>query len=111
MKLLYEPVTTPCGHTFCKACFGRAMDHGAKCPMCRTVRRRKDGGGADGGGGWVTQGKGRTGGHGCGVVYVRSPSSSQGSGRRGIQGRAGQGVMGGVGYKVDPPAVFQLHPP
>lgn len=37
MKLLYEPVTTPCGHTFCKACFARSMDHGNRCPMCRTV--------------------------------------------------------------------------
>ena len=31
------PVTTPCGHSFCKVCFGRAMDHSNKCPMCRTV--------------------------------------------------------------------------
>lgn len=30
-------VSTPCGHTFCKPCFTRAMDHGSKCPMCRTV--------------------------------------------------------------------------
>ncbi|KAK9808920.1 hypothetical protein WJX72_006425 [[Myrmecia] bisecta] len=37
MKLLFEPVTTPCGHTFCRACFMRATDHGNKCPMCRTV--------------------------------------------------------------------------
>ena len=37
MKLLYEPVTTPCGHTFCRACFARSMDHSSRCPMCRTV--------------------------------------------------------------------------
>lgn len=37
MKLLYEPVTTPCGHTFCRPCFARAMDHTNRCPMCRTV--------------------------------------------------------------------------
>lgn len=37
LKLLYEPVTTPCGHTFCKPCFARSADHGNKCPMCRTV--------------------------------------------------------------------------
>ncbi len=38
MKLLYEPVTTPCGHTFCQPCFSRALDHSNKCPNCRTVR-------------------------------------------------------------------------
>ena len=37
LKLLYEPVTTACGHTFCRACFLRAQDHGSRCPMCRTV--------------------------------------------------------------------------
>ena len=37
MKLLFEPVTTPCGHTFCRACFARTTDHSNKCPMCRTV--------------------------------------------------------------------------
>ncbi len=40
LKLLFEPVTTPCGHTFCKQCFSRTMDHGNKCPMCRTVSDR-----------------------------------------------------------------------
>lgn len=37
LKLLYEPVTTPCGHTFCRPCFARSFDHTNKCPMCRTV--------------------------------------------------------------------------
>ena len=37
LKLLYDPVTTPCGHTFCHACLLQSMDHGNKCPMCRTV--------------------------------------------------------------------------
>ncbi|KAL2636396.1 hypothetical protein R1flu_007875 [Riccia fluitans] len=37
LKLLYSPVTTPCGHSFCRACLLQAMDHGNKCPMCRTV--------------------------------------------------------------------------
>ncbi|XP_068656922.1 uncharacterized protein [Aristolochia californica] len=37
LKLLYEPVTTPCGHSFCRACLFQSMDHGNKCPMCRTV--------------------------------------------------------------------------
>ncbi|KAJ4755540.1 LON peptidase N-terminal domain and RING finger protein 3 [Rhynchospora pubera] len=36
-KLLYEPVTTPCGHSFCRHCLHQAMDHSNKCPMCRTV--------------------------------------------------------------------------
>ncbi|EFJ49164.1 hypothetical protein VOLCADRAFT_104368 [Volvox carteri f. nagariensis] len=35
--LLYEPVTTPCGHTFCRECFARAIDHRPRCPYCRTV--------------------------------------------------------------------------
>eukprot|EP01018_Ginkgo_biloba_P031940 Gb_37760 [translate_table: standard] len=37
LKLLYDPVTTPCGHTFCRTCLLQSMDHGNKCPMCRTV--------------------------------------------------------------------------
>ncbi|CAG9462004.1 unnamed protein product [Pedinophyceae sp. YPF-701] len=36
-KLLYEPVTTPCGHSFCKPCLARALDHRSACPLCRTV--------------------------------------------------------------------------
>lgn len=34
--LFYEPVTTPCGHTFCRTCFARSLDHSSKCPLCRT---------------------------------------------------------------------------
>jgi Lon protease-like protein len=37
MKLLYEPVTTPCGHTFCRICLRRAVDHSPSCPLCRGV--------------------------------------------------------------------------
>eukprot|EP00249_Psilotum_nudum_P019303 c27187_g1_i1 orf=247-1761(+) len=37
LKLLYNPVTTPCGHSFCRQCLLQAMDHGNKCPMCRTI--------------------------------------------------------------------------
>ena len=37
-NLLFEPVTTPCGHSFCRACFARTTDHSNKCPLCRTVR-------------------------------------------------------------------------
>ncbi|CDR99435.1 hypothetical protein [Sporisorium scitamineum] len=33
--LLYDPLTTPCGHTFCKSCFARSLDHGDRCPLCR----------------------------------------------------------------------------
>ncbi|EXJ91253.1 hypothetical protein A1O1_04363 [Capronia coronata CBS 617.96] len=34
-QLMLDPVTTSCGHTFCRRCFGRAMDHSSYCPMCR----------------------------------------------------------------------------
>uniref|UniRef100_A0A7R9VZT1 RING-type domain-containing protein n=1 Tax=Chlamydomonas euryale TaxID=1486919 RepID=A0A7R9VZT1_9CHLO len=37
LRLLYEPVTTPCGHTFCRGCYARSTDAGNKCPLCRTV--------------------------------------------------------------------------
>ena len=64
VKLLFEPVTTPCGrmhythtensapvgvhslltrctpytgHTFCRGCLMRSLDHTNRCPMCRTV--------------------------------------------------------------------------
>ncbi|KAF8484299.1 hypothetical protein JB92DRAFT_3101623 [Gautieria morchelliformis] len=34
--LLYQPVTTPCQHTFCAKCLQRALDHSVQCPLCRT---------------------------------------------------------------------------
>jgi len=37
LKLFYEPVTTPCGHTFCKYCLMRSLDHSSHCPVCRSV--------------------------------------------------------------------------
>ncbi|OBS67127.1 hypothetical protein A6R68_04341 [Neotoma lepida] len=37
MRLFYEPVTTPCGHTFCLKCLERCLDHNAKCPLCKDV--------------------------------------------------------------------------
>ncbi|XVE56888.1 hypothetical protein DITRI_Ditri04bG0046500 [Diplodiscus trichospermus] len=37
LKLLYEPVTTPCGHSFCRSCLFQTMDRSNKCPLCRTV--------------------------------------------------------------------------
>jgi hypothetical protein len=37
LKLLFEPVTTPCGHSFCRPCLSQALDHRNRCPLCRTV--------------------------------------------------------------------------
>lgn len=34
-SLFYEPITTPCGHTFCSRCLARSLDHSARCPVCR----------------------------------------------------------------------------
>ncbi|KAI0303230.1 PUA-like domain-containing protein [Russula brevipes] len=33
--LLYQPITSPCQHTFCAKCLHRALDHGNQCPLCR----------------------------------------------------------------------------
>ncbi|XP_030047290.1 LON peptidase N-terminal domain and RING finger protein 1 [Microcaecilia unicolor] len=35
MRLLFEPVTIPCGHTFCKKCLERCLDHAPQCPLCK----------------------------------------------------------------------------
>ncbi|XP_039218291.1 LON peptidase N-terminal domain and RING finger protein 3 isoform X1 [Crotalus tigris] len=35
MRLFYEPVTTPCGHTFCLRCLERCLDHNPECPLCK----------------------------------------------------------------------------
>lgn len=35
--LLYEPVTTPCQHTFCAKCLHRSLDHSSACPLCRAA--------------------------------------------------------------------------
>lgn len=35
LRLLLEPVTTRCGHTFCRACLGRALEQNSSCPLCR----------------------------------------------------------------------------
>lgn len=34
-RLFFEPVTTPCGHTFCKNCMERSLDHNLRCPLCK----------------------------------------------------------------------------
>ncbi|KAG1907167.1 PUA-like domain-containing protein [Suillus fuscotomentosus] len=33
--LLYQPITTPCQHTFCSKCLQRSLDHSLLCPLCR----------------------------------------------------------------------------
>jgi len=35
--LLLDPVTTSCGHNYCKQCIIRALDYSNKCPICRKV--------------------------------------------------------------------------
>lgn len=39
--LMVDPLTTGCGHTFCRKCVARVLDHSRLCPACRrglTVR-------------------------------------------------------------------------
>ena len=33
--LLFQPVTTACGHVFCKKCLERCIDYNPSCPICR----------------------------------------------------------------------------
>nr|XP_020446856.1 LON peptidase N-terminal domain and RING finger protein 1-like [Monopterus albus] len=35
IRLFFEPITTPCGHTFCKNCIERSLDHNLRCPLCK----------------------------------------------------------------------------
>lgn len=35
--LILDPLTTPCGHTFCRKCVARVLDHSNLCPVCRRV--------------------------------------------------------------------------
>ncbi|KAI2787569.1 hypothetical protein POX_f07940 [Penicillium oxalicum] len=34
-SLILDPLTTPCGHTFCRKCVARILDHTDLCPVCR----------------------------------------------------------------------------
>jgi Lon protease-like protein len=34
-NLMLDPTTTSCGHTFCRRCLSRVMDHSNICPFCR----------------------------------------------------------------------------
>ena len=33
--LLFQPVTTACGHVFCKKCLEKCIDYNPSCPICR----------------------------------------------------------------------------
>ncbi|KAK8041864.1 PUA-like domain-containing protein [Apiospora rasikravindrae] len=33
--LYLDPLTTACGHTFCRVCLHRVLDHSEHCPICR----------------------------------------------------------------------------
>ncbi|PGH16640.1 hypothetical protein AJ80_05142 [Polytolypa hystricis UAMH7299] len=33
--LMLDPLTTSCGHTFCRTCVARVLDHSNLCPICR----------------------------------------------------------------------------
>ncbi|KAI4181711.1 MAG: hypothetical protein L6R41_006451 [Letrouitia leprolyta] len=33
--LILDPLTTNCGHTFCRKCVARILDHSSLCPICR----------------------------------------------------------------------------
>ncbi|XP_059374667.1 E3 ubiquitin-protein ligase TRIM39-like isoform X1 [Carassius carassius] len=43
LEVFIEPVSTPCGHTFCKACLQGFWNHSKKfmCPMCKKTFSRK----------------------------------------------------------------------
>ncbi|KAJ4305204.1 hypothetical protein N0V90_000735 [Kalmusia sp. IMI 367209] len=34
-NMTLDPTTTSCGHTFCRHCLVRALDHSSICPVCR----------------------------------------------------------------------------
>jgi Lon protease-like protein len=34
-SIMLDPLTTSCGHTFCRRCVARVLDHANLCPICR----------------------------------------------------------------------------
>jgi len=36
-RLLWQPVTTACGHTYCRSCLDRSLDHRKECPLCKSI--------------------------------------------------------------------------
>lgn len=34
-SMMLDPLTTTCGHTYCRKCLARVLDHSPHCPMCR----------------------------------------------------------------------------
>ena len=34
-SIILDPLTIPCGHTFCRKCVARILDHSNLCPVCR----------------------------------------------------------------------------
>ena len=37
LRLVAEPITIPCGHTFCRCCLVKSLQQQRKCPTCRAV--------------------------------------------------------------------------
>lgn len=38
-SLIHDPLTTSCGHTFCRHCVARILDYSPLCPVCRRLLR------------------------------------------------------------------------
>ncbi|XP_018570108.1 LON peptidase N-terminal domain and RING finger protein 2 isoform X2 [Anoplophora glabripennis] len=41
-RCLLDPVTTDCGHTFCRGCLTRVLDHRLSCPLCMATLNVRD---------------------------------------------------------------------